>query len=237
MNKMDPQFSNINQAGYIPNSVIEFYAEFAERFRLRIASASMKPLIDKEDHVVVIARPKKFRVGDVLVFKKLTQLYIHRLVKIEHQGTNRYFITKGDFSLVFDRKFDPKSILGKVITIEKPKGYILNIDTFFWVVLNYFIGFFSFIQAWIYRFFCQIKYRTFGNRRFFILTFFSKLYLNLFTFLLILVKRVTLLAVGIKKIFQNRIFNRKCTYVKMLKQKNERRCYHGQTCFHKKGYT
>jgi signal peptidase I len=199
---MDPQFSNINQAGYIPNNIIEFYAGFAERFRLRITGASMRPLIDEEDHVVVGTRPKRFRVGDVLVFKKLTQLYVHRLVKIEHQGASRYFITKGDFSLVFDRKFDSRAILGKVIIIEKPTGFALNIDTSLWILLNYFIGSFSFAQGWIYRFFCQIKSTMFCKKRFFILSLFSKLYLSLFTFFLILIKGVLFLLLQQKRFFK-----------------------------------
>lgn len=84
----------------------------------------MAPLIIPGD-VPLIIKTKKYRVNDILIFKKEDKLIAHRAIYIP-QSTS-YCITKGDNNLKSDGKIPIDKILGKVEKIKR-NGKILELN-------------------------------------------------------------------------------------------------------------
>ncbi len=80
----------------IPNATISNYA----------ASGSMKPLLDKDANGIRIApeSAEEIQVGDIVSFRILGRLVVHRVTEKGVDDKGGYFITKGDNNLFKDGK-------------------------------------------------------------------------------------------------------------------------------------
>lgn len=84
---------------------------------------SMKPLIDDGDFLVVDARNKRIKAGDIVVVLWNKRLIAHRVVYFD----DKIIVTKGDNSIFLDKPVIKTQILGKVSRILKEKSeYEIN---------------------------------------------------------------------------------------------------------------
>ncbi len=88
---------------------------------------SMLPLFD-QNSVLEIVKAKKYKIDDIVVFKKRNRLIAHRLIYIPK--SRKFFITKGDNNLRSDGKILPDMILGKVKSV-KGKTKNSEIESFY----------------------------------------------------------------------------------------------------------
>jgi hypothetical protein len=97
-----------------------------DKFRLRVATSSMLPLLAPGDEITVKRLSlDELRFSDIVVYTKRDELYVHRLLlKGKCQG-ERYFIATADRGFRFEDRLAQESLLGKVITVHKPDR---NID-------------------------------------------------------------------------------------------------------------
>src|SRR3989344_2232921 len=75
-------------------------------------TGSMKPVFDKDSNGIrVVPNDKeKIQVGDIISFRKGSDLIVHRVIEkgTDEQGT--YFITQGDNNVISDGKVRPSDI-------------------------------------------------------------------------------------------------------------------------------
>ena len=75
-------------------------------YSLTVGSGSMKPTINIGD-VIIVNKLKSneidnLKIGDILVFKHLDKILVHRITEIEVRGGIRFFYTKGDANETVD---------------------------------------------------------------------------------------------------------------------------------------
>jgi len=94
-----------------------------------VQSGSMEPAI-KMGSVVMIKPEKDYKVGDIITFGRYTRTKApttHRIYKIENQGPEPLYITKGDANNAPDfKKIRKSEILGKVILSIPYVGYAVD---------------------------------------------------------------------------------------------------------------
>jgi len=91
-------------------------AAHASAIRVRVRGASMFPLLQGGEFVLVKSVPPEYlRPGDLIVFRRQIEVIIHRLVAIQSEG----YVTLSDHSLTLDPPILPENILGRVAAIEK----------------------------------------------------------------------------------------------------------------------
>lgn len=90
----------------------------------RVISDSMRPVITRGDRVMVEKTDAgKYRLGDIVVFRKNGLLVTHRIIgKREYQG-RYYFLEKGDADLQTNL-LPIEDIIGRVNSIKKAKRTI-----------------------------------------------------------------------------------------------------------------
>jgi signal peptidase I len=93
-----------------------------QTIRLRVASWSMFPALQKGDQITVEhASPAQLQVGDLLVFHhQLPQgalLICHRLVALDDAGAVPRLITKGECCDSCDAAIQPDQVLGRVVAV------------------------------------------------------------------------------------------------------------------------
>ena len=98
---------------------------------LVIGSASMAGSIDKGD-VIIYKTGNNVKLNDVIVFKKNNLRIVHRIVKIDDNGLDKRFYTKGDANDIKDKDFiTNKDVVGKVVfnikQIGKPTLWLRDI--------------------------------------------------------------------------------------------------------------
>ncbi len=91
------------------------------RDALSTKDTSMSPLILPKDKPI-INKNSKYRINDIVVFKKDEKLIAHRVIHI--LPNNNFLITKGDNNLRSDGKISKNQILGKVGAIQRGKENI-----------------------------------------------------------------------------------------------------------------
>ena len=82
---------------------------------------SMAPLILPADKPI-IKKTNKYKVSDIVAFKRSEKLIAHRLIYISPDRS--YFITKGDSNHKSDGKISSDNILGVIEKIERGKEFI-----------------------------------------------------------------------------------------------------------------
>lgn len=94
---------------------------------LIVQSGSMEPTIMTGD-VVIVARSLSYQVNDVVTFND-SEGYIttHRIAKLEKEGEEQRFVTKGDANRVQDSEnIIENQIMGKVILVVPKFGYFIS---------------------------------------------------------------------------------------------------------------
>lgn len=132
------------------NPIREIFAEQLRRgqlVRINIKGSSMHPLIQMGD--IVVVRPVRFeeaRIGDIIVYTRdLEQGFTaHRLIrKTRDKEGRKYLFTKADANIHGDFPVYPEDIYGKVLTIERKDGRIINLETKLNRLSSYLIAYLS----------------------------------------------------------------------------------------------
>lgn len=95
---------------------------------LKVRGLSMQPLIKPEDEVF-FRKSKKFRFGDLVVYKKDSVFIIHRFIRKKRINNKDFFILKADSYRQADEPVGESQIIG-VVTRLKSKSRILALDSF-----------------------------------------------------------------------------------------------------------
>jgi signal peptidase I len=91
-----------------------------------VISDSMQPAVRRGSRVLVErTEPDKIRFGDIIVFKKNNLLIVHRVIGKYNLAEKRFFVEKGDASLI-SSLVHSGDIIGRVTAIQNDLG-ILNI--------------------------------------------------------------------------------------------------------------
>ena len=86
---------------------------------------SMYPLIKQREDILHIVKCNKYKKGDVVLYKDSKDQYIvHRILKYK----NSMVILAGDHNPFKDNPINDSSIIGKLITITKRNGKVVNLD-------------------------------------------------------------------------------------------------------------
>ncbi len=97
--------------------------------RFTPSGVSMRPFIEGGKDSVILAPLKRLpRVGDILLahvtaFNGRKTYVLHRLIRIEHQGTGEaVYILQGDGNLTGEERCTREEIIGQVTAVEAPSG-------------------------------------------------------------------------------------------------------------------
>ena len=86
---------------------------------------SMYPLIREREDILHIVKSDEFKKGDILLYKSNVDHYVlHRLLKIKKDK----YILAGDYNYFKDQPITKEQILGKLITIKKKDGKIIDLS-------------------------------------------------------------------------------------------------------------
>lgn len=78
------------------------------------SGSSMQPLIQAGDELYVEFGPRRYRLGDIVVFPEGGRFVAHRVVGWTWQGGQRLLLTRGDATVDLDRPFAPEHAFGVV---------------------------------------------------------------------------------------------------------------------------
>ena len=80
-----------------------------------VVSGSMEPELSVNDLIFVV-QTNDYQVREMVVFQDGNTLVVHRIIRIEGEGDERQFITKGDANLSMDGYYvSQQNIVGKVV--------------------------------------------------------------------------------------------------------------------------
>ena len=86
---------------------------------------SMYPLIKQREDILHIVQTDNFKKGDILLYKSNVDHYVlHRLLKIK----KGQYILAGDYNYFKDQPILKEQILGKLVTIKKKDGTIIDLN-------------------------------------------------------------------------------------------------------------
>jgi len=86
---------------------------------------SMYPLIKEREDILHIVKSDEFKKGDILLYKSNVDHYVlHRLLKIKKDQ----YILAGDYNYFKDQPITKEQILGKLITIKKKDGKVIDLS-------------------------------------------------------------------------------------------------------------
>ncbi|MEM5804688.1 MAG: S26 family signal peptidase [Candidatus Aenigmatarchaeota archaeon] len=80
-----------------------------------LATGSMRPTFD--DDTLIIAKPVDLRVGDIVLYRRGSDLIVHRIVAIEERSEGIFYKMKGDNNLWDDGFWPESAIEWKVIGV------------------------------------------------------------------------------------------------------------------------
>ncbi len=86
-----------------------------------VLTGSMQDTLQVGDSIIV-KKVDKYKVGDIVTYKKGKSYVTHRIVKID----GNKITTKGDANMQSDPPFDKKYILGKFIYKSKLLNFLVN---------------------------------------------------------------------------------------------------------------
>ena len=84
--------------------------------RIRADGYSMYPQIGPGWFLLIepIADVSKLKENEIIAFKRATGMIVHRLIRIEHDGSRTTYITRGDSCIWEDEPLDAERIIGRV---------------------------------------------------------------------------------------------------------------------------
>ena len=124
------------QSESVVGTALHFWAKRGKRSTVKISGNSMWPLFKDGSTVVVEHGSAGLRFGEIVLFQRGEILIAHRIVRISRRSGRRFFITKGDRSLRYDRqRLEEDHILGRVIGIEKGEAF-QSLHTKYWSVIG-----------------------------------------------------------------------------------------------------
>ena len=86
---------------------------------------SMYPLIKQREDILHIIKTDDFKKGDIILFKSNVDHYVlHRVLKIKKDK----IITAGDYNYFKDQPITPNQVLGKLVTIKKKDGKVIDLS-------------------------------------------------------------------------------------------------------------
>ena len=137
-----------------------------------VSGRSMLPTIETGEKILIRSvRSEQIKIGDIVVYETNNKIISHRIVS---SGPLRFMI-KGDHELVW-RTYNHDCILGKVISIEKHDGCIINLETRTWRIINCIFAIYSLSTGLIYQKLCIIKKNLLKNKNNYFLNFTSKIF-------------------------------------------------------------
>lgn len=137
--------------------LIEDRLSSGQTFSLPVITSSMSPFIKPNDKIIISRiPPEDLKPGDIVVFKRQSEFYVHRLLSKKGFDAKLKLITKGDNSLVSDEPILKEDFLGKVIAIKKADKSV-NLENKFWKIINSSLGAFFFWEAVFYNCLRQLK--------------------------------------------------------------------------------
>jgi signal peptidase I len=94
-----------------------------KQIKIEARGYSMYPTIKQGNTVYIEAYSKleEVLVGDVIAWKKGSNIILHRVINIYGSGNNTFFETRGDGSLNTDPPLTYDKILGKAVLVETGK--------------------------------------------------------------------------------------------------------------------
>ena len=85
---------------------------------------SMYPLIKEREDILHIVKTSDYKRGDIILFKSNVEHYVlHRILKIKKDK----IITAGDYNYFKDQPITYAQILGKLISIKKKDGQVIDL--------------------------------------------------------------------------------------------------------------
>ena len=86
---------------------------------------SMYPLIKEREDVLRIVKTDTFKKGDVVLYKSEIDHYVlHRILKIKKDKV----VLAGDYNYWKDKPITQDKILGKLVSITKKDGTLIDLD-------------------------------------------------------------------------------------------------------------
>ena len=73
-------------------------------------------------HIRAISEPEKVDVGDIIAWKRESDIVVHRLVHRYRHEDACHYITRGDSAISSDKPVSFDDVAGKVVLIENRKG-------------------------------------------------------------------------------------------------------------------
>ncbi len=141
---------NTDLNGKLIDAILDLYQQENQQIWWPFASNSMSPYIKEGDMVLVQHASRRFRVGDVIVFKRADGLVAHRVVSVRGRGVDILYRTKGDNLRFFDAPVPQSSVLGLVTCIRKDDKYI-NLQKPHFRLLNLVLAAISYASGILYK--------------------------------------------------------------------------------------
>lgn len=86
---------------------------------------SMYPLIKQREDILHIKKSDVYKKGDIILFKSQIDHYVlHRILKIKKDK----IITAGDYNYFKDQPITKEQILGKLLSIKKKDGKVIDLN-------------------------------------------------------------------------------------------------------------
>lgn len=132
-----------------------------ERMRLRVNGRSMEPLLKPGDFVIAKVVPiSALSRGDLIVVRREDDLVTHRLVAVDAKGWH----TKGDGTRYADTPISARSIIGRVIAIERGDS-LVSVRGGRRQMINSILGWVGWLESGVYRVGKRLKIRLLGDKR------------------------------------------------------------------------
>lgn len=132
------------------DAVLDLYQQENQRIWWPFASNSMDPYIKEGDMILVQHDSRRFRVGDVIVFKRADGLVAHRVVCVRGFGRDVIYRTKGDNLRDFDAPVPQSSVLGMVVCIMRDLRSV-DLEKPHVKLLSFVLAAFSYISGIFYK--------------------------------------------------------------------------------------
>jgi len=138
---MTPQNNSDHQKN---NTIISLWSDLhhqKQKLWLPVLSGSMLPLLRIGDRVLVESvSPENIKFGDIIVFKDLDKMVVHRVIQIYKDGS-KSFLQKGDNARIAEIVIG-ENIIGRVTAVQRGTK-VISLNFWIWKTYNYILTFIS----------------------------------------------------------------------------------------------